>query len=45
VSKSGIVGPEDATAVVPLRVAGASAHPRAAVLRVEARARLVADVV
>ena len=45
VSKSGIVGPEDATAVVPLRVADASAHLRVAVLRVEARTRLVADVV
>ena len=45
VSKSGIVGREDATAVVPLRVAGASARLRVAVLRVEARTGLVADVV
>ena len=43
VTKSGIVGQEDATVAVHLRVVDASAHQRAAVLRVEARTRPVAD--
>ena len=44
VTKSEIAGP-DATAAVHQRVADASAHRRAAVLRVEARIRLVAGAV
>jgi hypothetical protein len=45
VTKSEIVGPEDATAAVHQRAADALAHQCAAVLRVEARIRLVADAV
>jgi PWI domain len=45
VSKSGIVGAEDATAVVLQRDVDAPAHPHAAVLRVEARTIHVADAV
>lgn len=45
VTMSGIVGPEDATAAVHQCVVGAPAHHRAAVLRVEARTRRVADAV
>ena len=45
VTKSGIVGAEDATAVVLPRDEGARAHPHAAVLRVEAPTISVADAV